>query len=71
LRQAIYPFPEIHRLDGQPNPHLRSDLDHGPDLQNASAKPTKSNPSLPRQRIVILAPSARASSTVKSGPFPS
>jgi len=70
LRQAVYSFAKIHRLDCQPNPHLRSDLDHGPDLQNASAKPTRSNPSLPSQRIVILAPVARASSTVQFGPRP-
>jgi hypothetical protein len=70
LRQAVYSFPEIHRLDCQPNPHLRGDLDHVPDLQNASAKPTRSNPSLPSQRIVILAPSPRASSTVQFGPRP-
>jgi hypothetical protein len=70
LRQAVYSFTKIHRLDRQPNPHLRSDLDHGPDLQNASAKPTRSNPSFPSQRIVILAPSPRASSTVQIGPWP-
>ena len=68
LRQAVYPLAEIHRLDRQPNPHLRGDLDHAPDLQNASAKPTRSNPSLPSQRIVILAPSPRANSTVQFGP---
>src|ERR1035438_6750056 len=68
LCQAVYSFPEIHRLDRQPNPHLRGDLDHAPDLQKASAKPTRSNPSLPSQRIVILAPSPRASSTVQFGP---
>jgi hypothetical protein len=67
LHQAVYSFPEIHRLDRQPNPHLRGDLDHPPDLQNASAKPTRSSPSLPSQRIVILAPSLRASSTVQFG----
>ena len=70
LRKAVYSFPEIHRLDCQPNPHLRGDLDHAPDLQNASAKPTRSSPSLPSQRIVILAPSPRASSTVQFGPWP-
>src|SRR5271157_740184 len=70
LRKAVYSLPEIHRLDCQPNPHLRGDLDHAPDLQNASAKPTRSNPSLPSQRIVILAPSPRASSTVQFGPWP-
>jgi hypothetical protein len=69
LRQTVYPLPEIHRLDCQPNPHLRGDLDHEPDLQNASIKPTSSNPSLPSQRIVILAPSPRASSTVQFGPW--
>src|ERR1035438_7896951 len=67
LRQAVYPFTKVHRLDRQPDPHLRGDLDHGPDLQNASTKPTRSNPSLPSQRIVILAPSPRASSTVQFG----
>src|ERR1017187_6600988 len=67
LREAVYSFTKIHRLDCQPNPHLRGDLDHGPDLQNASAKPTRSSPSLPSQRIVILAPSPRASSTVQFG----
>ncbi len=67
LRQAVYPLAKVHRLDCQPNPHLRGDLDHCPDLQNASTKPTKSSPSLPSQRIVILAPSLRASSTVQFG----
>ena len=67
LREAVYSFTKIHRLDCQPNPHLRGDLDHCPDLQNASTKPTKSSPSLPSQRIVILAPSLRASSTVQFG----
>jgi hypothetical protein len=67
LRQAVYPFAKIHRLDRQPNPHLRGDLDQVPDLQNASAKPTRSSPSLPSQRIVILAFSPRASSTVQFG----
>ena len=28
LRQSVNPFAEIHRLDGQQNPHLRRDLDH-------------------------------------------
>src|SRR5208282_1564249 len=68
MRQAVYPLAEIHRLDRQPNPHLRGNLDHAPDLQNASAKPTRSSPSLPSQRIVILAPSPRANSTVQFGP---
>src|ERR1017187_5598073 len=68
LRQAVYPLTEIHRLDRQPNPHLRGNLDHAPDLQNASAKPTRSSPSLPPQRIVILAPSPRANSTMQFGP---
>src|ERR1700690_3207056 len=31
LREAVYSFTKIHRLDRQPNPHLRSDLDHAPD----------------------------------------
>jgi hypothetical protein len=68
LCEAVYSFAKIHRLDRQPNPHLRGDLDHDPDLQNASAKPTRSSPSLPSQRIVILAPSPRTSSTVQFGP---
>jgi hypothetical protein len=68
LCKTVYSLTKVHRLDRQPNPHLWSDLDHGPDLQNASAKPTRSNPSLPSQRIVILAPSPRASSTVQFGP---
>lgn len=67
LCKAVYSFTKIHRLDRQPNPHLRGDLDHDPDLQNASAKPTRSKPSLPSQRIVILAASPRASSTVQFG----
>jgi hypothetical protein len=70
LSKAVYSIPEINRLDRQPNPHLRGDLDQVPDLQNASAKPTKFNPSLPSQRIVILAPSPRNSSTVQFGPKP-
>jgi hypothetical protein len=69
LCEAVYSFAKIHRLDRQPNPHLRGDLDHGPDLQNASTKPTRSTPSLPSQRIVILAPSPRASSNVQFGPW--
>jgi hypothetical protein len=70
LCQAVYSFSEIHGIDRQPNPHLRSDLDHGPDLQNASAKPTRSKPSLPSQRIVIRSPAPRASSTVQFGQRP-
>jgi len=34
-RQSVNPFAEIHRLDGQQNPHLRRDLDH-PRPQNVS-----------------------------------
>jgi hypothetical protein len=67
LRQAVYLLPKIHRLDCQSNPHLRRDLDHGPDLQNALAKPTRASPSLPSQRIVIFAPAPRSSSTVQLG----
>jgi hypothetical protein len=69
LCEAVYSFPEVHRLDRQPNPHLRGDLDQVPDLQNASAKPTRSSPSLPSLRTVILAPSPRASSNVQFGPL--
>jgi hypothetical protein len=70
LREAVYSFTKIHRLDCQPNPHLRGDLNHGPALQNASAKPTRSNPSLPSHRIVIFPPALRSSSTVQFGPRP-
>lgn len=34
-RQSVNPFAEIHRLDGQQNPHLWRDLDH-PRPQNVS-----------------------------------
>ena len=70
LCKTVYSLTKVHRLDRQSNPHLWSDLDHGPDLQNASTRPNRSNPSLPSQRMVILAPSPRASSTVQLGPCP-
>ena len=38
LRKAVYSFAKINRLDRQSNPHMRGDLDHGPDLLSCGSR---------------------------------
>jgi hypothetical protein len=61
--QAINALAEIDRLDGQKNPHLGSDLDHGCLLQKACAKARTSRALPGARRKVILAPRPSSNST--------
>ena len=64
-RQPINAFAEVHRLDGDQDPHLRGDLDHRGRLQQLSAKATRVAGS-PPTRSVIRAPVPSSNSTTDS-----